>query len=828
MGRRAAGDRSSPAARDANARRTVHAHSATRDDGRATTADDDDGATARARAMGRPKMLDLEAIARRGRRAESPNGPLGASTDSSRSSDVASDSEEANGMMREEMTRACVLRLVDRGELRREVTTRAPRREAARRRRVGDETFVCARARTPIERRKCEAARTYQMHVLRSAGTFDACVGYGAAQTCEDDVRRVSADPGTEEYYVASENPFDDKVYGVMRLVRCGVREIIDDRFDAATECSSGLGFVIDRFFATTAANEIAAAPNGPEFIRRLMIDAVRAVAAKRDVICPKRTIPILSATPVDVSGARAFDHVDYEPRGLTRYEDGIMCDDDVMLEREHWVTRKFFKLYVIPAVAPSNDPRAPGKKTWSAFGKARDLRAEADSDADEDEREPLVVTLHAIASRDVERRNDDPLSVARAIANECVLELNDDERASIVVDALACALRDDSGAPSHEVDFDSSCSGVFIRAVRTIVGDAHEMKKRAVVCVRTSVDSVENLMDSLESSMSAAGTDACVLVSRCLSRGRHFVLCDGDVLTRDMLACAASRGIFADGGVFTASTDGDHGVVAARFIRREFRVRTSRVEDVDALVDIEAEAWLETPEMRTSLQTVRDRIEKNASMNFVVEDIRTGCVRGVMYTQYVDDVESPLNAIWETKESNRREVGSTNVVQLLDVFVDQRYGALCASAAISVGQELRNHVLSFAEHSGVQQACAVTRTRGYRATQQTSPSLTYDEYVHGDVLDRGVFFHTSVGAEVLRVVRPWRSRDYENDGNGVLIRYDVREYAYTNAVRRGRSALKLSKRRPSDPTRSEGRPYVNSIEAVAWEARAQTFPVIA
>ena len=240
--------------------------------------------------------------------------------------------------------------------------------------------------------------------------------------------------------------------------------------------------------------------------------------------------------------------------------------------------------------------------------------------------------------------------------------------------------------------------------------------------------------------------------------------------------------------------------------------MRPSRPEDADALIAIEAEAWIDAPEMRTSPETIRERIENNASMNFVVEEIAGDVVR-CMYAQYVDDVEDLLNATWEWKESNRREPGSTKVVQLLDVFVDQSFAARCVSRRIR-GQELRNHVLNYAEHAGVRHACAVTRTRGFRQAQKHRPTLTYDEYVLGGSMDRGVFFHTSAAPTSCKSSTVARA-DYENDGNGVLIRYDVREYAHSNAARRGRSALPSRLRRPSDPTRhrEDGR-YVSPLEA--------------
>jgi len=204
------------------------------------------------------------------------------------------------------------------------------------------------------------------------------------------------------------------------------------------------------------------------------------------------------------------------------------------------------------------------------------------------------------------------------------------------------------------------------------------------------------------------------------------------------------------------------------------------------------------------------------------------------MYAQFIDNVDAAGSTTWDAKETNRRLADSTRCVQLLDVFVDQAYGAACAAAAsqsgaspaVSVGQELRNHVLYFAEHSNARWACAVTRTRGFRETQRKSSSkdLSYEAYVRGKTLDRGVFFHTSAGAEIVKIVSPWRVKDDENDGNGVLVRYDVEEYAFSRATTRGRHRP-ATMRRPSDPTVNGGE-YSNTIQAIAWEARARSFPV--
>ena len=748
----------------------------------------------------------------------SPIGPL--SSRRSTSSDSADDTtidfdDDDEGPMK-----SCILRLLDGDNVARAVVARTRRRDVALRRRFKGETFVVARAHTKYERKKCCAARTYQMHVLRSSGTCEETSRYAAAQACEDDVAEVNSDPGTMEYFVEVDDPFDTKVYGVMRFVRRDVDALLRTRFDVPTrESILGVDFVVDRFFATTAANEIAGEPDGATFIRTLMLDATRKEAWR---MSPCRAVPILSAVPIDVEGVKVFAH---SARDVAVVEcDGVACDADVMAEREDWVTRKFLTLYVVPASAPNEAKNAlsPGKKTWLAFAEARGETLRDDATNDD---APMILTLHACARQKIEYNESIRLSCMYIIAEACGETLSDEESAGAVVDALGCALRDDSGKISHTLEFERNVSRDFVDAVEFVRGEDASSTKRAVVCLRTACDDADIFMESLESSMRDAETDACVLVARCSTYGDHLTLCDGDVLLSEALARAASRGLFVDGGVFKAFVREDACIITARFARREFRVRPSTLKDVDALVAIEAEAWVETPEMRTSPETVRERVQNNASMNFVVEDIKSGDVRGVMYTQYVESVDAPLDATWETKESNRREPKSTDVVQLLDVFVDQAYGARCASdSGASVGQELRNYVLHYAEQTGLRYACAVTRTRGFRSTQALNPNLTYEAYVHGDALDRGVFFHTSAGAEIVRVVRPWRARDYENEGAGVLIRYDVREYAFAAAARRGRTSR--VRRRPSDPTVREGREYVNALESVAWEARARAFPV--
>ena len=719
-------------------------------------------------------------------------------------------------------TRSLVVRLKEGDDETLEVRLAAPRLDVVLRRRLKGETFVLARARTDEERRRCRIARTYQMHVLRLSGSAADVAGYASRADAAADADVEDA----VEYYVASENPFDHKVYGVARVSTRDVDVTLRTRYGVCLDEVDGADALVDRFFATTASNELAARPDGASFVRRFMLDGLR-----KDInammIPPAtnidetraRAVCVLGSAPLDVDGVRVFKHARFVPSDVRSYDDETaMTNEHIAREREDWVTRAFFALHVVPLSTSTNE--------------RSDRRDDNSSDDSSDE--PLVVTLHAYARRTIESSESREAIVARELARACGTTLADDDLAPALVDALACALRDDSGKRSHALECgdgddgdDAPFDNGVLSAMRALF-DEPSARRRAVLCARASVESAEAVVDAATRNARDADADACVFATRCRVVDGRLRLCDGDVCMSDVLSHAASRGVFTEGGVFKTFIDSTTCVVFARFVSRAFRVRPSRPADADALIAIEAEAWIDAPEMRTSPETIRERIEKNASMNFVVEEIAGDVVRGCMYAQYVDDVEDALNATWEMKEANRREPGSTDVVQLLDVFVDQTFAARCVSGGGSIGQELRNHVLNYAEHVGVRHACAVTRTRGFRQAQKIRPSLTYDEYVLGGSMDRGIFFHTSAGADVLQIVRPWRARDYENDGNGVLIRYDVREYAFSNAVRRGRSALPARLRRPSDPTqyREDGR-YVNPLEAVAWEARARSFPVV-
>ena len=745
---------------------------------------------------------------------DSPRGPLSRNRSASISSDSAksdvSDPEASRSLRR------CVFRLRTSENETKEIVKYLPRLDVVLKRKNGQETFVVARASTREEKRLCVAVQKYQMYLLHSrdasVDTGDLDAQGGNSVGLNDDVESVNGDDDVDDeavyYFVARDEPILTKLFGVMRWSPVETSALARRFGVDSRDCA--VNFIVDRFFATGAANEIAAEPNGPEFVRRLMAEGVREACSKGETKRHSGDIPILGVVPV------------HGRRGECR-----RCEfDDVHSEvpidpRERRVSEKYFSLSWLPPRCA--DAASSPAKSWRRFKRvgshASMHSTEEGVGSNDDDDDELIVDFTPFARRTSEDTSEQSqrLKAAFGIARACGVALGGDDIdvAVSVLDAVTCALRNDSGCASDRLLYDRSqdwCTNEFIDGMNFVRGTA-PARHLATTLASSNLD---DILARVHQSMDAQSVNVCVVIARFETMSELL----------NLIAIAGSQGLFPDGGLFKTQRSRNQTLFAARFVRREFRVRPSKPADIEALVAMERDSWRETPEMRTPETVVRERVENNASMNFVVEDIATNAVRGVMYTQYIEDVEAPLNTIWELKESIRKPVGSTNVVQLLDVFADQEYSAKSTSASISVGQELRNFVLTYAEHSNVSYACAVTRTRGYRKTQAEQASLSYDDYVYGPTLDRGVYFHTSAGAEILRVVRPWRARDHENAGNGVLIRYDVREYAFARAARKGRHR-RMESRRPSDPTRlRENGEYVSPLEACAWEARAQAFPV--
>lgn len=180
-----------------------------------------------------------------------------------------------------------------------------------------------------------------------------------------------------------------------------------------------------------------------------------------------------------------------------------------------------------------------------------------------------------------------------------------DEELVGVVVDAFGCAFRDDFGKILYMLEFEWNVLWDFVDVVEFVCGEDVLLMKCVVVCLCIVCDDVDIFMELLESFMRDAETDVCVFVVWCLIYGDYLMLCDGDVFFSEVLVCVVLRGLFVDGGVFKVFVREDACIIIVRFARREFCVWLLMFKDVDVLVVIEVEVWVEMLEMWMLLEIV-------------------------------------------------------------------------------------------------------------------------------------------------------------------------------------------------------------------------------
>mmetsp|Transcript_54777 Transcript_54777/g.123835 ORF Transcript_54777/g.123835 Transcript_54777/m.123835 type:complete len:622 (-) Transcript_54777:48-1913(-) len=197
---------------------------------------------------------------------------------------------------------------------------------------------------------------------------------------------------------------------------------------------------------------------------------------------------------------------------------------------------------------------------------------------------------------------------------------------------------------------------------------------------------------------------------------------------------------------------------------RRPFKIRFAEISDLDQLERLE-EAW--DRHLRAPREVLLRRLQTSPSTNLVCE--LNGRVVGVLYMQKIsslDDIDSE-----EFQQISDAHSPTGSIVQLIAIVVDPE-------VKMNLGSEL----LAFARHLAsvnpdVESVVAVTRCRGYRNYRGTMTMQQYiNEHVAGSLTDPIVNFHTSHGAEVVRLVPGFRLEDLDNNGAGVLIRYNLNE----------------------------------------------------
>jgi malonyl CoA-acyl carrier protein transacylase len=231
-------------------------------------------------------------------------------------------------------------------------------------------------------------------------------------------------------------------------------------------------------------------------------------------------------------------------------------------------------------------------------------------------------------------------------------------------------------------------------------------------------------------------------------------------------LIAAAEAGLFAKTEFFNyyPKTFPFSRITLNWFEKRPYSIRHAHPKDLSALIKLEKACWLEP--LQVSEAVILQRLERFPEGQCVLE--MDGLIVGVVYSQRISATQELEKATFSAVPSLQTSDGP--VVQLLNlnIFPDMQH--------LGLGDQLLEFMLQYcAVKGGIERVAGVTRCKNY--VQQTNiPMETYirqrDE--QGHYHDPILGFHHAHGAEIKGIVYGYRSEDVDNQGNGILIEYDL------------------------------------------------------
>lgn len=204
--------------------------------------------------------------------------------------------------------------------------------------------------------------------------------------------------------------------------------------------------------------------------------------------------------------------------------------------------------------------------------------------------------------------------------------------------------------------------------------------------------------------------------------------------------------------------------IVLQHIERKPYRIRLMNLSDVQPLLEIDRACW--PAHLQISGREILNRWECFPEGQLVIE--HDGAVAGVLYTLRIDDLQGLLStphARYTTLHTPRGRYW-----QLLGISVHPDFQSL------ALGDRLLEHTLDLAAlTAGIEAVYGVTRCLEFRRQ-----SLPLNEYIRladaqGRWRDPLLRFHQAHGATVEGVVPHARPEDTDNEGAGVLIRYEPR-----------------------------------------------------
>ena len=191
---------------------------------------------------------------------------------------------------------------------------------------------------------------------------------------------------------------------------------------------------------------------------------------------------------------------------------------------------------------------------------------------------------------------------------------------------------------------------------------------------------------------------------------------------------------------------------------RRMYTIRTAVPCDIDALVALETECWVE--HLHASRTEIVSRLGDPACTTYVAVMHGAGLppadqIAAVLYTQRIDDAHALLSpSLRQPGVAGLRCPGGP-IVQLLAV------AARPSQHHLRLGHALREHALQLAELGAARQVVAITRCNDFDDFAPTDAQaadghadMKYDTHVAAG-RDAGLRFHLSAGATAAIESRP-------------------------------------------------------------------------
>src|SRR5215813_8448472 len=226
-------------------------------------------------------------------------------------------------------------------------------------------------------------------------------------------------------------------------------------------------------------------------------------------------------------------------------------------------------------------------------------------------------------------------------------------------------------------------------------------------------------------------------------------------------ITLAASVGLFNDDCVSNYPRTSDPGrIISHSFTKRDYVIRRATEADLERLCQLEKLCWRHT---RTPKKQIRERLRKYPQGQFVLE--KEGKTLGVIYSQRIASTDALMTCAAADVHKLHQESGP--IIQLLAVNVDPQ------AQDLGYGDQLLEFMLQRCSLiPGVKQVVGVTLCKNYNAES----SQSFEEYIRlqGGGQDPVLAFHQAHGAEIVKAIAGYRPRDRANQGNGVLVAYDI------------------------------------------------------